>query len=40
MEEGLGVQNILSRAAIIGGKASFSSNTQNGFSFTLVLPLK
>lgn len=40
MEEGLGIQNILSRTAIIGGKASFSSSPQNGFSFTLVLPLK
>lgn len=39
LQEGMGIQNILSRAAIIGSESTFSSSPQNGFSFTLVVPL-
>lgn len=40
MHEGHGIQNIISRAAIIGGETKFSSTSGNGFNFTLVVPLK
>lgn len=40
MQEGHGVQNIISRAAIIGGETKFNSQPQNGFSFTLAVALE
>lgn len=39
IQEGHGIQNIISRASIFGGETRFYASPQGGFSFILVIPL-